>query len=165
MEGAGGLLQPMASALAEPAAASGRLKRLYGVQTLDGFGALSGAEIAALGLLAAHLEMTQGGRAPALRPPRRGGDADAMAIDPATRTSLEIDRASSGTREGSLLAAIDRTIGAPGARLLAARLARPLLDPAAIEARLDAVDWLLARREQRRELRRCSAARVTWPGR
>ncbi len=154
VEGAGGLLQPMANALAEPSAASTRLKRLYGVQTLDGFGDLTGAEVAALGLLAAHLETTQGGRAPALRPPRRGGDAEAMAIDPATRSSLEIDRSSAGTREGSLLAAIDRTIGAPGARLLAARLARPLLDPAAIEARLDAVDWLLARRDQRRELRR-----------
>ena len=154
VEGAGGLLQPLANAFAEPSAALTRLKRLYGVQTLDGFGDLTGGEVAALGLLAAHLETTQGGRAPALRPPRRGGDADAMTIDPATRTSLEIDRSSAGTRDGSLLATIDRTIGAPGARLLAARLARPLLDPAAIDARLDAVEWLLARRDQRRELRR-----------
>jgi len=144
VEGAGGLVQPMANALAEPAAASARLKRLYGVQTLDGFGDLTGAEVAALGLLAAHLETTQGGRAPALRPPRRGGDGAAMSIDPATRSSLEIDRSSAGTRDGSLLAAIDRTISGPGARLLAARLARPLLDIGAIDARLDAVDWLPA---------------------
>ena len=48
---------------------------------------------------------------------------------------------------------MDRTLSGPGARLLAARLARPLLDIAAIDARLDAVDWLLARRDQRRELR------------
>jgi DNA mismatch repair protein MutS len=153
VEGAGGLVQPMANALAEPSAATTRHKRLYGVQTLDGFGDLSGAEVAALGLLAAHLEITQGGRAPALRPPRRGGDAEAMTIDPATRASLEIDRSSAGTRDGSLLGAIDRTIGAPGARLLAARLARPLLDPVAIDARLDAVEWLLARRGPRRDLR------------
>jgi DNA mismatch repair protein MutS len=153
VESAGGLVQPMANALAEPSAATTRLKRLYGVETLDGFGDLSGAEIAALGLLAAHLEITQGGRAPALRPPRRGGDAQAMTIDPATRASLEIDRSSAGTRDGSLLGAIDRTIGAPGARLLAARLARPLLDPVAIDRRLDAVDWLLARRAPRRDLR------------
>jgi DNA mismatch repair protein MutS len=153
VQGAGGLVQPMANALAEPSAATTRLKRLYGVETLDGFGDLSGVEIAALGLLAAHLEITQGGRAPALRPPRRGGDTQAMTIDPATRASLEIDRSSAGTRDGSLLGAIDRTIGAPGARLLAARLARPLLDPAAIDARLDAVDWLLARRAPRRDLR------------
>src|SRR6201999_4026754 len=55
--------------------------------------------------------------------------------------------------EGSLLAAIDRTVTAPGARLLAARLARPLLDPAAIDARLDAVAWFVEHRPQRQKLR------------
>jgi DNA mismatch repair protein MutS len=144
LKAAGGLVQPLPSA---------RLKRLYGVETLDGFGALSGAEISALGLIAAHLETTQAGRTPSLAPPRRAGETDVMAIDPATRASLEIERSLSGAREGSLLAAIDRTVTAPGARLLAARLARPLLDPERIEARLDAVDWLVARRDLRRRLR------------
>jgi DNA mismatch repair protein MutS len=148
-----GLVQPVASALAEPAAAEARVKRLYGVETLDGFGPLTGAEVSALGLIAAHLEVTQAGRPPALRAPRRAGDADAMAIDPATRASLEIERSQSGGRDGSLLAAIDRTVSAGGARLLAARLGRPLLDPDAIGARLDAVDWLLTRRDLRRDLR------------
>ena len=150
----GGLVQPMASALAEPAAAEARLKRLYGVDTLDGFGALSGAEVSALGLIAAHLETTQAGRMPALSPPRRAGEADVMAIDPATRFSLEIEKTQQGAREGSLLAAVDRTVTSGGARLLAARLARPLLDPAAIEARLDAVQWFLERRELREKARR-----------
>ena len=151
---AGGQIAPMASALAEPAAAEARLKRLYGVDTLDGFGALSGAEVSALGLIAAHLETTQGGKLPALRPPRRAGEADVMAIDPATRFSLEIERTQNGARDGSLLAAIDRTVTSGGARLLAARLARPLLDPAAIEGRLDAVQWFLERREARETARR-----------
>src|SRR5579863_5404108 len=148
-----GLVQPMAQALVEPAASEARLKRLYGVETLDGFGALTSAEIGALGLIAAHLEATQGGRAPALSAPRRAGEADVMTIDPATRTSLEIERAMGGSREGSLLGAVDRTVTAPGARLLAARLSRPLMSPEAIEARLDAVDWLLARRATRQKLR------------
>ncbi|MFM8754499.1 MAG: DNA mismatch repair protein MutS, partial [Phenylobacterium sp.] len=153
LKAAGGLVQPMPSALAEPGAAEARLKRLYGVETLDGFGALSGAEVSALGLIAAHLETTQAGRTPSLSPPRRAGEADVMAIDPATRASLEIERSLSGGREGSLLAAIDRTVTAPGARLLAARLARPLLDPERINVRLDAVDWLRSRRDLRRRLR------------
>ena len=153
LKAAGGLVQPLPSALAEPGAAEARLKRLYGVETLDGFGALSGAEISALGLIAAHLETTQAGRTPSLSPPRRAGEADVMAIDPATRASLEIERSLSGSREGSLLGAIDRTVTAPGARLLASRLARPLLDPERIDARLDAVDWLRARRDLRRRLR------------
>ncbi len=149
----GGLIQPMASALAEPAAAEARLKRLYGVDTLDGFGELSGAEVSALGLIAAHLETTQAGRLPALTAPRRAGEADVMAIDPATRASLEIEKSLSGARDGSLLGAIDRTITAPGARMLAARLARPLLDPAAIDARLDGVAWFCERRPLRQKLR------------
>jgi DNA mismatch repair protein MutS len=153
LKGQGGLVQPVAQALAEPAAAEARVKRLYGVDTLDGFGPLSGAEVSALGLIAAHLEVTQAGRPPALRAPRRAGESDAMAIDPATRTSLEIERSQSGGREGSLLAAVDRTVSAGGARLLAARLGRPLLDPDAIAARLDGVDWLLGRRDLRRDLR------------
>jgi DNA mismatch repair protein MutS len=153
LRGVGGVVQPMPSALAEPAAAEARLKRLYGVETLDGFGTLSGAEVSALGLIAAHLETTQAGRLPALTAPRRAGEADVMAIDPATRASLEIERSLAGSREGSLLGAIDRTITAPGARLLAARLARPLLDPAAIETRLDAVGWFCERRPERQTLR------------
>ncbi len=154
LRGAGGLVQPMPSALAEPLASEARLKRLYGVQTLDGFGPLGGAEIAALGLIAAHLETTQAGRLPMLRAPRRAAEADVMAIDPATRASLEIERTLSGGREGSLLSAIDRTVTSPGARLLAARLSRPLLDPVPINARLDAIAWLLDRRVAREALRR-----------
>lgn len=153
LKAAGGFVQPLPQALAEPAASEARLKRLYGVDTLDGFGTLTGAEISALGLIAAHLETTQAGRLPALSAPRRAGEADVMAIDPATRASLEIERAQSGGRDGSLLSAIDRTVTAPGARLLAARLARPLLDPAAIDARLDAVAWFCEQRGQRQRLR------------
>jgi DNA mismatch repair protein MutS len=155
LKAAGGFVQPLPSALAEPSASETRLKRLYGVETLDGFGQLSGAEVSALGLIAAHLETTQAGKVPALSPPRRAGESDVMVIDPATRNSLEIERTQSGARDGSLLAAIDRTITAPGARLLASRLARPLLDPAAIDARLDAVAWFCEARPPRQKLRDC----------
>ena len=154
LKSSSGVVQPMAAALAEPSASEARLKRLYGVETLDGFGALAGAEVSALGLIAAHLETTQAGRMPALSPPRRTGEADVMAIDPATRTSLEIDRSQSGARDGSLLAAIDRTVTPGGARLLAARLSRPLMDPERIGRRLDAIEWLLERRPLRENLRR-----------
>jgi len=146
-------LQPMPSALADPGAAEARLKRLYGVDTLDGFGELSPPEISALGLIAAHLETTQAGRAPVLQAPRRGGAAETMAIDPATRSSLELERTQGGAREGSLLAAIDRTITPAGARRLADRLARPLLDPQVIDARLDAVQFFAERSRLRAEAR------------
>src|SRR6185312_11237183 len=92
------------------------------------------------------------------RPDRRapGGNAGrpraGAGRDPATRVSLEIERSLGGSREGSLLGAIDRTVTAPGARALAARLARPLMSPEAIDARLDAIEWLLGRRTLRQKL-------------
>jgi DNA mismatch repair protein MutS len=153
LKAAGGAVQPLPGALADPAASEARLKRLYGVQTLDGFGVLTAPEVVALGLIAAHLETTQAGRAPVLRPPRRSVGADVMAIDPATRASLEIERAQSGGREGSLLACIDRTVTSGGARALADRLGRPLLDPARIGARLDAVAFFVEQRRLREATR------------
>ena len=77
-----------------------------------------------------------------------------MAIDAATRAALEIERSVRGGREGSLLACVDRTVTAPGGRLLAERIARPLTDVAAINARLDAVQFFLdASRAPRRRAR------------
>ncbi|KAK0341953.1 hypothetical protein LTR94_024272, partial [Friedmanniomyces endolithicus] len=153
LDGSGGVVQALASAIAEPQAARARVERLYDVAALDGFGAFEEAEVSALGLIAAYLETTQAGKVPALSAPRRLGESGFLAIDPATRTSLEIDRTQRGEREGSLLAAIDRTVTSGGARALAERIARPLRDPLAINEQLDAVEWLLERRDLRRNLR------------
>ena len=153
LEGSGGVVQALPQALAEPVGARARIERLYGVASLDGFGAFEEAEVSALGLIAAYLETTQAGKIPALSPPRRSGDSGFLAIDPTTRLSLEIDRTQRGEREGSLLACIDRTVTSGGARALAERIARPLCDPAAINHGLDAVEWLLVRRDLRRDLR------------
>ena len=68
-----------------------------------------------------------------------------LAIDPATRRSLELTATiRDGGREGSLLGVMDRTVTSLGARLLADWLAAPLTDVAAIDARLDAVAELVA---------------------
>ena len=66
-----------------------------------------------------------------------------MAIDAATRESLELTAPPAAQRKGSLLDAIDRTVTGAGARLLAADLGAPLMDRAAIEARLDLVQLFL----------------------
>ncbi|MDM7459114.1 MAG: DNA mismatch repair protein MutS [Paracoccus sp. (in: a-proteobacteria)] len=119
-----------------------RLCALYGVETLDGFGSFTRAELSAMGAVVDYLEMTQKGRLPLLRPPLRERAGGAMQIDAATRRNLELTQALSGGREGSLLAAIDRTITAPGARLLEHRLGAPSRDLALIGARHDAVEAL-----------------------
>jgi len=153
LKASGALVQPAPAALAEVGAARARIERLYGVKTLDGFGVFEPAEISALGLIAAHLETTQAGKLPLLRPPRRALASDTMTIDPATRASLEIERNQSGGREGSLLACVDRTVTSPGARRLADRLARPLVNTLAIRARLDAVAHFVDRPALREDVR------------
>ncbi len=122
--------------------AEARLKRVYGVATLDGFGQLGRAGMAAAGGLVAYLEHTAKGSLPFLRPPRIGNAGEAMAIDAATRESLELTQTQTGQRKGSLLDAVDRTVTGAGARLLAADIGAPLMDRATIEARLDLVQRL-----------------------
>jgi DNA mismatch repair protein MutS len=119
--------------------AEARLKRLFGVATLDGFGQLSRAGLAAAGGLVAYLEHTAKGSLPFLRPPRVSRSEAAMAIDAATRESLELCVSQAGVRKGSLLDAVDRTVTGAGARLLGQDIAAPLMDRGAIEARLELV--------------------------
>jgi DNA mismatch repair protein MutS len=71
--------------------------------------------------------------------------SERLAIDPATRRSLELTATlRDGKREGSLLGVLDRTVTCLGARLLADWLAAPLTDVSAINARLEAVDEFVA---------------------
>ena len=65
-----------------------------------------------------------------------------MAIDAATRESLELTATAAGQRKGSLLDAVDRTVTGAGARLLGGDIGAPLMDRAAVEARLDLVGYL-----------------------
>ncbi|HET8612333.1 MAG TPA: DNA mismatch repair protein MutS [Sphingomonas sp.] len=115
------------------------LKARFGVATLDGFGAFDRAALAAAGGLLAYLDRAAQGGATFLQPPTPRTAEDHMAIDAATRESLELTRTQSGERKGSLLDAVDRTVTGAGARLLAADLSAPLNDAAAIEARLNLV--------------------------
>ena len=118
------------------------LKRRFGLATLDGFGAPGRAELAAAGGLLAYLDATQKNAGAFLAAPRRIARSEHMAIDPATRDSLEICRTQTGSLAGSLLGCIDRCVTAPGRRLLASDLSAPLTDTRAIEARLALVQWL-----------------------
>ncbi|HEX7872172.1 MAG TPA: DNA mismatch repair protein MutS [Sphingobium sp.] len=130
-----------------------RLKSHFGVATLDGFGAFNRAELSALGGLIAYLDHVGRGSIPFLQPPVRTTADAHLAIDPATRESLEICQTQGGSRAGSLLATVDRTVTAAGARLLADDLAAPLIGPAPIGERLDLVNWLVEDGNARASLR------------
>jgi DNA mismatch repair protein MutS len=118
------------------------LKARFGLATLDGLGSPSRAELAAAGGLLTYLHATQKGAGVLLDAPRRIARASHMAIDAATRDSLELVRSTSGTVGGSLLGAIDRCQTASGRRQLCEDIAAPLTDQPAIEGRLLLVAWL-----------------------
>jgi DNA mismatch repair protein MutS len=138
---------------ADSKAAARRIKAAFEVAALDAFGDFSDVELSAMGLLLDYIELTQAGAAPRLTPPRRNAERAFMAIDAATRMALEIERSTRGSREGSLLACIDRTVTSAGGRLLAERIGRPLTDVGAINARLDAVQFFLEAPDRARGVR------------
>lgn len=130
-----------------------RLKDLFGVATLESFGGFCRAEIAAAGALVDYAELTQKGNLPRIAPPKQLSLGSFMEIDAATRRNLELVRNMQGGRDGSLLAAIDRTVTGGGGRLLTAHLSMPLTDPVKIGARLELVAFFIEQSGAREELR------------
>jgi DNA mismatch repair protein MutS len=149
---------PQPPSLFDSASAEGRIARYFGVATLDGFGKFSRAELSAIAGAVAYVEKTQKAeRAPLARPEREEAGA-ALFIDAATRANLELLRTLSGSRDGSLVKSVDRTVTGGGGRLLAERIMSPLTDPDAINARLDSVSFFRA------EPRLCEALRLALKG-
>jgi DNA mismatch repair protein MutS len=134
--------------------AAEKLRRRLGVATLDGFGVGDLAlGLAAAAAALAYLEDTQ--RADAVHVDRlaRLATDDALVLDEATRSNLELERTLvGGRRKGSLLGLLDRAVTGLGSRRLAAWLRWPLRDVAAIGARLDAVAELVGGAVVREEL-------------
>jgi DNA mismatch repair protein MutS len=144
---------PLTRDIFDGATAERRLASFFGVQTSASFGTFSRIETAAAAAAVTYVERTQIGRRPPLSPPIRETAGATLAIDQATRSNLEIVRTLGGERRGSLLAAIDRTMTAAGARLLAQRLGAPLTDAGEIGHRFDAVGAFVSDSAARAELR------------
>lgn len=124
----------------------------YGVQFIDGMGKFSQDEIIAAGALVEYLQYTQKASMPKLKLLSRIKSTNFMQIDPATRYNLEIIK---GLRDDSksLLSVIDKTLTACGGRLLAVYLSSPLIDPTAINSRLNNVEEFIRRYEIRAKVR------------
>jgi DNA mismatch repair protein MutS len=119
-----------------------RLRQIHAVATLDAFGAFCPAMLAAAAGLVDYLEHVGRGQLPLLLPPVARQAGELMAMDEATRASLELVTGQGGGRSGSLLDAIDRSVTGAGARLLAEDLSSPLAAAAAIRNRMELVAWL-----------------------
>src|SRR5262249_20517980 len=124
-------------------AAERRLRELFGVSSLDGFGNFSRAELACLGALIDYTSETQKGRLPSIKPPCADGAMACLALDPSTLANFELTVAFSGGRDDIWLKSIARTVTNGGARKLIARLHPLSADPAGIDQRLDAISFLL----------------------
>lgn len=117
------------------------LKQHYGVTSLEVFGDLQASDIVVCGALLEYLKVTQIEQLPRLDAPHKEQSASAMIIDAATRRNLELVTTLAGTRKGSLLSMIDKTVTAPGGRLLTGWLMSPLTDINSIHQRQAAVAW------------------------
>jgi len=117
------------------------LKMLYAVAALEGFDMFTRADLSAAGALVSYLALTQKGKLPTLKTLARISQDSRMSIDGATRRNLELVETLAGSRAGSLLAVIDRTVTSGGARELANRLSSPLTDISKISSRQDAVAY------------------------
>ena len=97
-----------------------------------------------------YVENTQKGKMPRIARPVKILSSQYMEIDAATRHNLDL---LDGPRGSTLISVLDRTVSGAGARLLANRLANPLLNVKKINARLDVVEFFLKHQDVREKLR------------
>ena len=107
-----------------------------GVLNLQGFGlAHSHPGLGPAGALVYYATENLCAKPENLRGLQEYRSATTLLLDPATLRNLEIFESTRGSREGSLISAINRTVTAAGARLLERWLAAPTLDLAEISRR------------------------------
>jgi DNA mismatch repair protein MutS len=121
------------------------LQRCFALVSLDGLGVEDGdrAAIGAAGALLRYARELKPGGLPHLARPRLVRRGDILPLDDMTRRNLElVVPLRAGVDGGTLLDVLDRTVTPVGARLLRRSLLAPLVDPTAINARLDCVTVL-----------------------
>ena len=125
----------------DPERARETLCAQFGLRTLEGVGLeRRPAATASAGALIQYLRDTQKRDLTHVREVRFRETSQSLVVDPTTFRHLEIIYATDGSRDGSLLGTIDRTVTAMGGRLLRAWLMRPLVARERIQDRLDAVE-------------------------
>ncbi|MFQ5808185.1 MAG: DNA mismatch repair protein MutS [Armatimonadota bacterium] len=117
----------------------------FGVSSLRGYGCQDmPAAIAAGATVLAYLRANHLAALPHIPGIGTYSVQDFMVLDGTTRRNLELTQSlHAGSREGSLLGVLDKTLTPMGARLCKQWVLQPLLDRKAIEQRLDAVEELV----------------------
>ncbi len=129
----------------EPATGAKTVIDALGVLNLQGFGlAHDHPGLGPAGALVHYAAENLCAKPENLRGLQEYRSARTLLLDPATLRNLEIFTSSRGAREGSLLAAVDRTASAAGRRLLERWMAAPVLDLPEIRRRQALVGELAA---------------------
>jgi DNA mismatch repair protein MutS len=117
----------------------------FGLSGLDGLGLgeTDALAIGAAGALFRYLRELQPSGLSQMRRPVIERPGASMPLDEMTRRNLELVESLRGGTEGTLLSVLDRTLTSMGARRLRQWMLAPLVQRAAIDARLQAVDALL----------------------
>ena len=139
----------------DPTSSRQVLHEHFNVMTMAGFGFVDSSPcLTAAGAILHYLKETLKASLAHVRRLQPFQAADYLLLDEVTRRSLELTRTSrDNSREGSLLAVIDRTVTPMGARLLHDAILTPLAKLEPIQARLNAVGELIDRHDSRRDLR------------
>jgi len=132
----------------DPELAREDLARTFRLASLDGLGVEPGdrAAVGAAGALLRYARELKPGGLPHLARPRVVRRGAVLPLDDMTRRNLELVeslRPDGGVTGTTVLEVLDRTMTSMGARLLRRWLLAPLVDPGAINARLDAVEVLV----------------------
>jgi DNA mismatch repair protein MutS len=138
------LLSELAPFHFEQQAGARSVLETLGVLNLDGFGlTLFHPALGVAGAVIHYVTENLCARPENLRQIREYSSSNSLLLDPATLRNLEILRSAANTRAGSLLAAMDGTVTAAGARLLESYLASPTLELPEIIRRRDSVGALV----------------------
>lgn len=128
----------------EEETATRTLAEQLGTLDLRGFGIESlPLAISAAGALLQYVKETQRTALPHLRSLRVERRDATLQIDAATRRNLEIDASTSGREDATLVALLDSTVTAMGARALRRQINRPITDHEELRQRLAGLDELI----------------------
>ena len=152
---AGRMLNDLPAEQCEADRARQRLLEFFACASLEPFGCEHlPAAVAAAGMILHYLGATQKGALDHIRSLRTWQANEFMVLDETTRRHLELTATlSDGSRRGSLLGVLDRTVTAMGGRRLRQWIHQPLVDVAKIRRRHAAVAELVEKSLLRGDLR------------
>ncbi len=136
-----------------PTIEKARLEKYFNVSTLDSFELSSGAELACCGSVLEYLIITQKDNLSILPIPKKILMNNYLVIDSDTSKSLEIMSTNGSESKYTLIQALDKTKTAFGARMLASRVAMPVVDVDLLKKRQECIKFFIENKDLLNNLR------------